>query len=425
METPGCTFSWPVQRVKSHTIRMVLSCLVLPSVVPAADWPQFRGPERDGKSMETGLMDVWPAEGLTPLWVAGGLGTGFSGPAVVEGAIYVTGMVGEEKEGILFAFDLSGTAIWKQPYGPEWTGQFPGTRATPTVDGDRIYLLSGSGRLLCFDRADGAILWSVDLVEKFGGIVQPCGFAESVVVDGNRVLCTPGGTNACLAALDTSTGETVWTTTGFSQQSGYCSPIMVERGGNRLLVTITEKSVVGLAPETGEIAWRHPMDETATQQNHSISPVYEDGMLYVTSGHGTGGRMLRLSPDGMSVKEAWVDEVLNTSHGGVLAVGGHVYGGSSHGEWVCLELKSGQVPYESKEMATGSLTYADGMFYCYGTDGTLALVPAVPEKFEPVSRFKVAEGDGEHWAHPVIANGRLYIRHGDALIAYDIAAPGN
>ena len=407
-----------------HRLRpLVVACLVYGASIPCgADWPQFRGPNRDGKSGETGLLKAWPEAGLERLWVVGGLGTGFSGAAVAQGSLYITGMVGEDHEGVLFAFDLAGNPQWKRAYGPEWSDRYPGTRATPTVDGERIYLLSGTGRLLCFTAATGEVQWSENLVKKFGGIVQPCGFAESVLIEGNKVICTPGGEDACLVALDKSTGETIWTSRGFSQQSAYCSPIVVERGGERWLVTITERSVVGVDMETGRIAWRHPVDPDATDQNHSVSPVYEGGRLYVTSGHGIGGLMLALSPDGRGVEQRWTDETLNCLHGGLVVVDGYVYGANMHGQWVCLELESGKVMYEADGVGMGSVTYADGMLYCYGENGALGLVKASPEGYELSGRIQIEHGEGEHWSHPVIAGGRLYLRHGDALAAYAVTA---
>ncbi len=389
----------------------------------AADWPQQRGPNRDGKSAETGLLKEWPMGGLKPLWITEGLGDGYAGTSVVNGSIYTTGMTSNEiPQGVLYALDLSGKIQWEKPYGPAWNEMYPGTRATPTVDGDRIYLLSGTGRLLCFNREDGEIVWSVDVVEKFGAVVQPCGFAEGILIDGDKVVCTPGGPEACIVAVDKSKGETLWTTEGFGQQSAYCTPIVMERGGTRWMITITEKSVVAVDLETGEIGWTSPIDVEDKFQNHSVSPVYENGMIYVTSGHGIGGQMLQISPDGKQVEQKWTDEALKCLHGGLVLVEGHVYGASMSKKWVCLNLKSGEVMYESDGVGMGSVSYADGMLYCYGENGTLGLAKATPQGYELSGRTQVTHGAGNHWTHPVIADRRLYIRHGNALVAYDIGA---
>jgi outer membrane protein assembly factor BamB len=389
--------------------------------ISAADWPQQRGPNRDGKSPETGLLKEWPAEGLKPLWVTEGLGDGYSGVAVVQESIYTTGMTSNEvPQGVLYALDLSGTIRWKKPYGPAWNEMYPGTRATPTVDGDRIYLLSGTGRLLCFNRGDGEIIWSVDVVDKFGAVEQPCGFAEAVLVEDDKVICTPGGPDAGIVAIDKTKGETLWTTKGFSQQSAYCTPIVIERGGTRWLITMTAKSVVAVDLKSGEVAWKSPVDPEEKFQNHSVSPVYLDGMIYVTSGHGEGGQMIQISTDGREVVQKWTDETLSCNHGGLVLEDGYVYGANKNKKWVCLDLKTGEVMYEADGVGSGSVSFADGMLYCYGENGTLGLVKATPQGYELSGRSQVTQGEGNHWTHPVIAGGRLYIRHGSALIAYEI-----
>jgi len=386
----------------------------------ASDWSQFRGPSRDGRSDETGLLREWPEEGLKPLWVVTGLGKGYSSAAVAGGTIYVTGMQETNAQGNLFAFDLNGTLKWKTGYGLEWDGMYPGTRATPTVDGDRTYLLSGIGHLLCFDAETGSVHWSNDVMTTFGGELTVGGISESVLIHGNKVICTPGGTNACVVALDKTTGETIWTTEGFSERSAYCSPILVEHGAQEWLITITEKHIIGLDPETGSVVWKHPQDPDAENPNHSVSPVYGHGFVYATSGHGSGGRCLELSRNGQLAMPRWKDEILNTNHSGLVLISGYIYGASSKGKWICLAVKDGETMYEVDGIGVGSVVYADGMLYCYGESGDVALVQATPKGHKYAGRFEITEGDGEHWAHPSRAGGRLYIRHGDALMAFNL-----
>ncbi len=388
----------------------------------ADDWPQFRGPHRDGISRETGLLQSWPAKGLTPLWTAEGLGDGYSSAAVSNGRLFTTGMMPDTKEGVLTALDLSGKVLWKARCGPEWDQMYPGSRSTPTVDGDRLYELTGVGRLICMNVADGQTVWLRDLPKEFQGEAPRCGFAEAPLLYGTTVICTPGGKDAALVALDKSTGKTIWTTNGFTDQSAYCSPILIERGGLHIVVTITARHVAGIDADTGAVLWLHPFDTTAEDPNHSVAPVYDSGMIYVTSGHRKGGQMLELADNGRSVTLRWEDTVLDTSHGGLIALGGYVYGSNAKGKWVCLELKTGRVCYESDRVGAGSLTCAGGMLYCYTEKGMLNLVKATPNAYESVSSFKITKGEGQHWAHPVIANGKLYIRHGQCLMAYDIAA---
>ena len=397
------------------------------SVAEAADWPQWRGPNRDGKSSETGLLKKWPEGGPKLLWSIEGLGTGFSTVSVADGLLYTTGMVG--KEGILFAYDLQGNPKWKKPYGSEWRGSSPGVRTTPTVDQDRVYVMSGHGRVVCFDAKTGEEKWAVDTLKRFDGKNIRWGISESVLVDGNNLMCTPGGKDATIVALDKMTGETVWTSKGLSEKSCYSSLILVERGRNRLVVNMTENSVVGVDADTGKVLWVDKFEEYQEKPKdiNPVTPVYYNGCIYATSGYDDGGAMLELSPDGSKVSRKWVDTTLDCHHGGVVIVDGYIYGANwksnRDGNWVCLDWDSGKVMYEKEWICKGSITYADGMLYCYEEkEGTVALVKASAEGFDIVSSFEVSKGTGKHWAHPVVCDGRLYIRHGDALMVYDIKA---
>ena len=404
-------------------ICMVLStALALNAFAFAGDSPRWRGLNRDGKYAETGLLAAWPADGPKALWTINGIGEGFSSVSVANGAIYTTGMTHDAHTGILSSLSLDGALNWRIEYGAEWEGQQPGTRCCPTVDSGRVYVLSGHGVLVCVDAKTGKAIWQVDIAKKFGGTAPMCGFAESLLIDGDNVICTPGGKDACVVALNKNTGETVWTTAGLSEQAAYCSPILVERGGLRLIITEPVQSIVGINAANGEVVWRQPFDENETMQNHSVTPVYADGLLYATSGHRKGGCMYELSAAGRSIALKWQDTVLNTLHGGLVFLNGYVYGSACSQHWICLRASDGNVMYRERGIGMGSLIYADGNFYCYGEKGALALVRAKPDAFEMVSSVKITSGEGQHWAHPVIANGRLYLRHGDTLTAFDIRA---
>jgi outer membrane protein assembly factor BamB len=283
-------------------------------------------------------------------------------------------------------------------------------------------MLSGHGILVCADATSGESVWQRDIAKEFGGTAPICGFAESLLIDGNNAICTPGGKDSAVVALNKLTGETVWTTVGFSEQSAYCSPILVERGGLRLVVTLTAQSLVGIDANNGKMVWRQPFDENEIAQNHSVTPVYADGLLYATSGHRKGGLMYALSMDGRSIELKWDDAALNTLHGGLVFVDGYVYGSNTTHRWVCLRASDGNVMYRETGLGMGSIVYAEGNFYCYGEKGTLGLVRAKPDSFAIVSSFKIAAGEGQHWAHPVISDGHLYVRHGDTLSAFDIRA---
>ena len=390
-------------------------------VAAGADWPQWRGPNRDGKSAETGLLKRWPAEGPKLLWTADvNLGKGYSSMAVTKDAIYTTGLVG--REGYVFAIDSSGKLKWKLSYGPEWTGDPPSARTTPTVDGDRIYIMTGLGRIICIDTKTQKEKWSIDTFQKFGGRNIAWGIAESPLVYGDTVVCTPGGNDAALVALDKMTGKTLWTTRGLSDRAGYCSPLLIQRGEKKLIVTVTANNIVGIGADDGQVLWKAPHRNQCAA--HPVTPLYQDGQIYVTSGYNMGGVALRLAPDGAGVEQAWADKTLDVHHGGVVLVGGYIYGaswmGNNNGNWICLDWKSGQVKYDTQWKGKGCIVAADGMLYCYNERGDVALVEATPAGFKPVSSFPVTAGGGEHWAHPAIADGRLYIRHGGALLAYDI-----
>ncbi len=407
--------------LRRHGVRVLLAAVLGALAAQGADWPQFRGLHRDGQSPETGLMKQWPPEGLTPLWTIADLGKGFSSAAVAQGRIYVTGMPDTGTEGVLYCFDLSGGLQWKQAYGPEWTGTYPGPRSTPTVTGGRLYLMSGLGCVMCFDLA-GKPLWQRDVAKEFAGPAPKMGFNESLLVAGGLVLCTPGGKDASVVALDAATGEVRWTTPGLSDPSGYCSPILVERGGLRLAVTLTAASLVALDLATGAVVWKHPFDEAELDQNHAILPVYSDGRLYITSGHGKGGRCFEISGDGRAAQPLWTDTVLNTSHGGLVTAGGHVFGANAKGDWVCLALADGAVKHQAEGVGAGSVVLAEGMLYCYGEKGMLGLAPATPGAFALAGAFKITHGSAQHWPHPSISDGRLYIRRGTALAVFDIRA---
>jgi outer membrane protein assembly factor BamB len=387
------------------------------NAVQAVDWRQWRGPHRDGKSTERHLLKSWPTGGPKLLWSVQGLGKGYASLAISKGTVYTTGMI--DGQGFIFAYDLNGRLKWRKTYGPEWSGSRPGSHCTPTVDGDRVYVISALGSVVCFSGDDGERKWSLDMVREFGARNLKWGIAEAPLIVDDKIICTPGGPDIAIAALDKMTGKVIWTVTGLNQKSAYCSPILINRGQRRLIVTILQKSIVAIDPETAELVWRIP--HQAQYDISAVSPLYGNGRLYVTNGYGKGGIMYEISPDGTEYERKWVDKVLDCHHGGVVLVNGHIYGMSNNGSLVCQELASGKITCQDKTIGKGSIIYADGLLYCYEeTQGTISLVKPGTNAVSVVSSFNAPEGSGEHWAHPAISDGRLYIRHGEALMVYDI-----
>ncbi len=388
------------------------------SVCVAGDWPQFRGPDRSGKSTETGLLTEWPEGGPKLLWSYDGLGKGYASVSVANEVIYTTGVEG--KKGYVYAFSLKGKEIWKANYGPGWTGQHAGSRTIPTIDGDKLYVMSGHGKIVCYPAAGGDEIWSVDTAKEFGGKNIRWGIAESVLIDGDKVICTPGGPDASVVALDKNTGKTIWTSKGVSDKSGYCSPILLELGSNRLLITMLSNSIVCLDIETGKLHWQ--VAHTGKYEISAVSPVYHDGILYTTNAYGKGSVGYALSADGTKCEKKYEEKVLECHHGGVMLLDGNIYGSNSRG-WVCLDVATGKVKYQDRLVGKGSGIYVDGLFYLYGEGGGgFALVKATPAGFETISSFKITLGDDKHWPHPVVSNGVLYVRHGSTLMAYDVKA---
>lgn len=385
-------------------------------------WPRFHGPANDNCSPEKGLLRVWPEGGPPLVWTAKGLGGGYSSVSIAGGLIYTAGNI--DGKTMITALDLNGNVRWQQPNGPAWTGEYPGTRSTPTIDGQRLYHQSPLGNLVCMRAATGERLWGLNVLETFGSKNIPWALAESLLIDGPHVISTPGGPQTCVVALDKMTGQTVWqSASAEGDLAGYCSPGLVEYQGKRLILTMTARAVVCVDADTGKLYWRFP-HKTAYDIN-VLTPIFVDGWVFISSGYRSGSRMLKMSVSGdeVSVEEVWINKDLDNHHGGVVLRDGFLYGSAHSGNWVCLDWTTGQTRYKERGVGKGSLTYADGMLYTLSERREVGLVPATPEKHEVVSRFELPEGgEGPSWAHPVVCGGRLYIRHGDFLYCYDVRA---
>ena len=401
-------------------ILVVLTALLAMSSV-TAETPRFRGPSGDGRFAATGLVDSWPEDGPPVAWVAEGLGSGYSSVSAAGGSLYVTGMQADHI-GRLYLLNLEGAKTGEIIYGPETTDdQATGPRATPTIDGDRAYLLSGLGVVYALDLANETVLWRVDILERFEGQNIQWTLAESLLLDGDNIICTPGGKLGVVVALNKMTGDAVWAMTELQDKTSYCSPVLITHNGRRILVTMTAQHVLGMDPDTGALLWSH--GHRTDYDIHAVSPVYEKGLLYYSSGYGSGGGALRLSEDGGAVTQAWTDQTLDCQHHGVVLVDGYLYGTAHRRSgMVCLEMATGRVMWSEREVTQGGVVYADGMLYVYEGPriGRVTLVKPNPEALEIRGRVSVTDGTDRHWAHPTIAHGMLFIRRGDALVAYDI-----
>ncbi len=391
----------------------------------AAYWPQFHGPNRDNISTETGLLKSWPEDGPRLLWTASGLGHGFSTVSIASGSIYTAGDI--EDDTVITAMDLKGRILWQAKNGRAWTGQQPGSRSTPTIDGDRLYHESPHGDVVCLDAKTGKKIWGVNILQKFHSQNITWALAESLLIDGDRVICRPGGPEVSFVALDKRTGDVVWTAPSSGDLAGYSSTILAEYQGLRMLFALSSRALIGASADTGELLFRFehvsPWDENIT------TPIYYDGHVFVST-RSTGSVLLKIRVDGQkaSVTPVWRREELDNQHHAVILLDGYLYGAShvnTAGKWICLDWKTGRVMYTERGVGKGSLTCADGMLYTISERRRVGLVKATPTGHEIVSEFMIpAAGRGPTWAHPVVCGGRLYLRHGDFLYAYDVR-PGN
>lgn len=397
---------------------ILFSILIASATFVYAQTPtKWRGPNGNGVYNETGLLKKWPASGPEIIWHFDQLGVGHSSPAIANGLIYLSGMA--DNNGYIYALTPDGKLKWKASYGKEFSESYPGSRSTPVIAGNLLYIYSGLGVLTCMDAGNGSVKWQKDILKDFEGQNIRWGVTETVVVDGGLVYVTPGGKKNNVVALNRNNGDLVWSSPGKGDLSAYCTPLLIELPARKLLVTMTADNIIGLDASSGKMLWSHP--QTNRYQVHANTPIYADGGLFCFSGYGQGGVKLELSADGSSVKKAWFSDKLDSRMGGMVAVNGFLYGsGDNNREWRCVDWKTGTEKYADKTIGKGVVIYADGMLYCYSDKGELALVEANPAGFKIEGQAKVQLGSDQHWSHPVIDSGKLYLRHGNVLIAYKI-----
>jgi outer membrane protein assembly factor BamB len=394
---------------------LLIGWLVMP--LAAADWPQWRGPQRDGISRETGLLNAWPQGGPRQAWKTEGLGHGYAGLAISQGLLFTQAQRGDHQ--FVLALDvLTGRKLWETPSGPAFPqDRGDGPRGTPTVDGEWVYALAGEGTLAALNAKTGAVLWKMNVVEKFGGRVPYWGFSESPLVDGNNLIITPGGPGAAVVALEKRTGNLVWKSQ--SDPAGYSSAISAEVGGVRQIIVFTGDGVVGLRANDGSLLWKY--DKVSNRTANIATPIFRDGFVFVSSAYGTGCALLKLTAEAGTVKasEVYFSKEMQNHYSTSVLVEGSVYG-FSNAILTAINMQTGQVEWRDRSVGKGSLTYADGNLYLLGEDGVVGLAEANPAGYKEKSRFDIPRGEHPTWTPPVISAGKLYLREQDNLYCYDI-----
>ena len=395
----------------------------LPAAEAAAPgWPEFHGPGRTNISPDTGLLKQWPEGGPPLVWKFSDCGNGYSGVSIADGMIFTAGDFGNQET--LLALDMDGKLLWKAPNGEAWTGASPGSRTTPTYSEGALYQMNPQGRLAAFEAKTGKPIWAVDLKAEFDSKFGVWGLAENVIVDGNKVLCMPGGPKGRIVALDKRTGKTLWANTEIQDTAAYCSPLIVTYRGVRQLITMMQKSVAGVEVETGRLVWQAPFVPKSPQ--NALTPVFHDGQVFVACGHWSGGTVLKIDPEAKTAAPVWFRKELDNCHGGAMLIDGRLYGSACRlggKNFYCVDFLTGQPIKTDATLGKVGITLADGMMYCLNHRGTVSLLALGPEGFGIVSQFELKrKPDNYYLAHPVVCGGRLYLRGGPDLYAYDVRA---
>jgi outer membrane protein assembly factor BamB len=407
--------------IRVATPLIILALLLLMPTGAAAqtrgEWPQWRGANRDGISKETGLLKQWPADGPPLAWKTTGAGRGYSSMAIAGGRIYTMGLRGERE--FVVAFDVqTGKELWATPTGKAFRNdRGDGPRGTPTVDGDRLYALGGNGDLACLETKTGRVVWTLNVLDKFGGENITWGISESPLVLGDRVLVNAGGPGASVVALNKRDGTLVWKSQ--SDRAGYSSAIPVQIGGATQVVFFTSRRAIGLDPKDGRLLWEYA--RPANNVANAATPVARGNRVFISSDYGTGAGLVEIKADGqkVSAQEVYFTKEMRNHHSSSVLVGEHLYGFSS-GILTAMRFDTGEVAWKDRSVGKGSLVYADGMLYCLSENGVVGLVEAAPDAYRERGRFRIPQDSLPTWAHPVVAGGRLYLRDQDTLYAYDV-----
>jgi outer membrane protein assembly factor BamB len=388
---------------------------------PAGDWPQWQGPDRSNLSKETGLLKQWPAGGPPLTWSVTGVGAGYGAIAIKDDRIFVQGSAGGRS--VVYSLNRAdGKGVWSKALGAAGSNdRGSGPRSTPTVDGDRVYVLTENGDLACLKAQDGTAVWQRNILKDFGGRNINWLLSESPLIDGNHVVVTPGGASAGMVALDKMSGQTVWVAKELSDEAGYASAIVADVQGVRTIMTLTGEAGVGVRAADGKLMWRQKNVSNGTA--NITTPIFFDNKVFYTSAYGTGAALLGLTAQGGEVKaqQIYFTREMQNHHGGVVLVDGYLYG-FNNSILSCLKFLTGETMWRHRSVGKGSLTYAEGHLYLLGEDNVVGLAEAAPAAYRETGRFKIADKGLPSWAHPVVSGGRLYIRNQDTLAAYDVRA---
>ena len=406
----------------SHAIAFLATAVLTATPLLSADWPQWRGAGRVGHSPDTSILAPWPKSGPKQSWIFKDAGIGYSSFSIVGTRLFTMG-ARQESEQVICLDATTGKELWATSLGPVYENNWgDGPRSTPTVDGDHLYALSATGILACLNIKDGTEVWKVDVVKSLGGELQGWGYTESVLIDGDHVICTPGGQQGTMAALHKKTGAVVWQSSKLKGPAQYSSPIRIEVNGQPQYAQLLMNKVVGIAPKDGALLW-----ETSFPGRVAVIPtlVFHDNSVYATAGYGTGCQMIKL--DGAEPEVVYEEKSITNHHGGVIVVDGKIYGHSDKGGWTCQDFLTGKIEWQDESLGKGTCTYAAGHLICVNeNDGTVVLATAKPDKWQEISRFKLApqtslrKKEGRIWSHPVVVNGRLYLRDQDLIFCYNV-----
>ncbi len=392
-------------------------CILLP--LAAADWPQWRGPERDGISSETDLLAEWPAGGPPLVWKATGLGDGYASVAVAGGRVYTQGQFGS-RQAVMALDEATGEKLWETNNGGSYSNRRgSGPRGTPTVNDGTVYALGSNGALIALDPAQGKQLWTTNLLERFNARNINWGLSESPLIDGGRIIVNAGGGGASVVSLDRANGNVIWKSQ--SDEAGYSSAVVTEFGGVRFYVVLTGEAAIGVREDDGKLLWRY--DRVSNSTANVATPIVHDGHVFVSSDYGTGCALLKFvaTDGGVDVEEVYFNRDMRNHYSTAVLIGDHLYGYSSR-TLTCMDFKTGKVAWKDRSVGKGQVIANREQLYLLSEDGVVGLAEATPEGYREKSRFSIGRGDYPTWTLPVIANGRLYLRDQDTLYCYDVRA---